>query len=98
LIDRLAKYIRSNPYYRITCSMEPKHRSSIFTFACDRVPELHKEILRNRIILVQREGSIRVSVHLFNDESDIDRLIEVLARFGREERSAIQVGQEPLGS
>jgi selenocysteine lyase/cysteine desulfurase len=83
LIDRLAKYIRSNPYYRITCSMEPKHRSSIFTFACDRAAELHKEILRNRIILVQREGSIRVSVHLFNDESDIERLIEVLERFGR---------------
>jgi cysteine desulfurase/selenocysteine lyase len=83
LIDRLAKYIRSNPYYRITCSMEPKHRSSIFTFACDRAAELHKELLRNRIILVQREGSIRVSVHLFNDESDIERLIEVLERFGK---------------
>lgn len=83
LIDRLAAYIRSNPYYRITSSMEPKHRSSIFTFACDRVAELHRELLKNKIILVQREGSIRVSVHLFNDETDIDRLIEVLERFGR---------------
>lgn len=83
LIDRLAKYIRSNPYYRITCSMEPKHRSSIFTFACDRGPELYKELTKNKIILSQREGSIRVSVHLFNDESDIERLIEVLKRFAR---------------
>ena len=83
LIDRLAAYIRSNPYYRITSSMEPKHRSSIFTFACDRVPELHRALLKNKIILVQREGSIRVSVHLFNDESDIDRLIEVLDNFGK---------------
>jgi cysteine desulfurase/selenocysteine lyase len=81
LIDRLAKYIRSNPYYRITSSMEPKHRSSIFTFACERVADLHRELLKNKIILVNREGSIRVSVHLFNDESDIDRLIEVLERF-----------------
>lgn len=83
LIDRLAKYIRSDPYYRITSSMEPKHRSSIFTFACERVAELHRELLKNKIILVNREGSIRVSVHLYNDESDIDRLIEVLERFGK---------------
>ncbi|MEW5796569.1 MAG: aminotransferase class V-fold PLP-dependent enzyme [Candidatus Zixiibacteriota bacterium] len=83
LIDRLARYIRSNSHYRITSSMEPKHRSSIFTFACERVPELHRELLRNRIILVQREGSIRVSVHLYNDESDIDRLIVVLKSFER---------------
>jgi len=83
LIDRLARYIRAHPYYQITSSMEPKHRSSIFTFTCDRVPELHRELLKNKIILVNREGSIRVSVHLFNDESDIDHLIEVLERFGR---------------
>ena len=83
LIDRLAAYIRTNPYYRITSSMEPEHRSSIFTFACDRVAELHRELLTNKIIRVQREGSIRVSVHLYNDEKDIERLIEVLARFGK---------------
>jgi len=35
----------------------------------------------NRFILVMREGSIRVSCHLFNDESDIDRLVECLERF-----------------
>jgi selenocysteine lyase/cysteine desulfurase len=81
LIDRLAKYIESNPYYTITSSLEPLHRSSIFTFTCEHVEELHRELLRNRIILVNREGSIRVSVHLFNDEEDIDRLTEVLARF-----------------
>jgi len=32
LIDRLADYVRSNPFYSVTCSMEPNHRSSIFTF------------------------------------------------------------------
>ena len=81
LIDRLAGYIRSHSHYQITSSMEPKHRSSIFTFACERVVELHRELLKNKIILVQREGSIRVSAHLYNDESDIDCLIEVLERF-----------------
>ncbi len=81
LIDRLAAYIRQKPYYRITSSMEEKHRSSIFTFACDDIARLHKAILKERIILVQREGSIRVSCHLFNNEQDIDRLTGILDRF-----------------
>jgi len=86
LIDRLADFIRRDPYYGITCSMEPKHRSSIFTFTCDRVQELHRVLLKNKIILVNREGSIRVSVHLFNNEQDIDRMIAVLESFARRKR------------
>jgi selenocysteine lyase/cysteine desulfurase len=83
LIDRLADYIRSNPFYTITSSMKSKHRSSIFAFTCDGYRELHRELLKNKIILTQREGSIRVSVHLFNDETDIDKMIEVLEKFAR---------------
>ncbi|MCP4685008.1 MAG: aminotransferase class V-fold PLP-dependent enzyme [bacterium] len=83
LIDRLADYIRGNSFYRITCSMAPKHRSSIFTFSCDNVDKLHRRLLDNKIILVNREGSIRVSVHLFNNEQDIDRLIEMLDGFSK---------------
>lgn len=86
LIDRLVEYIESNPTYRVTSSLEPKHRSSIFTFACDKLPELHRFLLDRKIILVRREGSIRVAVHLFNDESDIDRLIRALEQFSRENR------------
>jgi len=83
LIDRLAAYIKTDPYYKITCSMTSRHRSSIFTFTCDKLLELHKEILKKKIILARREGSIRVSVHLFNNENDIDKLIEVLAGFSK---------------
>jgi selenocysteine lyase/cysteine desulfurase len=83
LIDRLAEYVRMNPYYSITSSMDPRHRSSIFTFTCDKYKELHRELLKNKIILVQREGSIRVSVHLFNNEADIDKLIGVLDAFAK---------------
>lgn len=83
LLDRLADFIRSNPYYRITSTMTPKYRSSIFTFTCKEVENLHKELLRRKIILVRREGSIRVSVHLYNNEQDIDRLIDTLAEFNR---------------
>ncbi|MBI5265741.1 MAG: aminotransferase class V-fold PLP-dependent enzyme [candidate division Zixibacteria bacterium] len=83
LIDRLAEYIRNHPYYRITCNMTAGHRSSIFTFTCKDLVDLHKELLRRRIILVRREGSIRVSVHLYNNDTDVDRLIQALEDFGR---------------
>jgi selenocysteine lyase/cysteine desulfurase len=61
--------------------MDPKHRSSLFTFTCDDYKLLHRELLKHKIILVQREGSIRVSVHLYNNERDIDRTIDVLKEF-----------------
>ncbi|MDH3890594.1 MAG: aminotransferase class V-fold PLP-dependent enzyme [candidate division Zixibacteria bacterium] len=83
LIDRLADFIDSHPYYTITSNMEPTHRSSIFTFTCDDYKSLHRELLKNKIILVQREGSIRVSVHLYNNERDIDKTIGVLQKFAR---------------
>jgi len=83
LIDRLADYLNSEPFYTITSSMEPKHRSSIFTFTCRDYQRLHRKILKKGIILVQREGSIRVSVRLFNNEEDIDRLIDVLRAFAK---------------
>ncbi len=81
LSDRLANYLEGNSFYRITSSMESRHRSSILTFTCNDYKQLHREILKQKIILVQREGSIRVSIHLFNNEKDIDRLTEVLDRF-----------------
>lgn len=83
LIDRLAAYVDESPYYTTTSSMVEKHRASIFTFSCKDVPVLHKELLKEKIVLVHREGSIRVSVHLFNNEEDIDTLIGVLDRFAR---------------
>jgi cysteine desulfurase/selenocysteine lyase len=83
LIDRLADYIKTNSYYRITSSMVNKHRSSIFAFACDDLRGLHRRLLDEKMILVKREGSIRVSVHLYNDETDINRLISVMDDFAR---------------
>ncbi len=83
LIDRLVTYLRSNPLYAITSSLEEKHRSSIFTFSGPEIAKLHRFILDQKIILVQREGSIRVSAHLFNNEDDIDKLIGVLDRYSK---------------
>jgi selenocysteine lyase/cysteine desulfurase len=81
LIDRLARYLEGNPFYRVTSSLEARHRSSIITFNCRGYRRLHRELLKNKIILVQREGSIRASIHLYNDEEDVDRMIAVLDDF-----------------
>ena len=81
LIDRLANYIGGNSFYSTASIMDPEHRSSIFAFRCAPLDELYQRIHENRIILSKREGAIRVSVHLFNNEEDIDRLIAVLDDF-----------------
>ncbi|MEW6411228.1 MAG: aminotransferase class V-fold PLP-dependent enzyme [Candidatus Zixiibacteriota bacterium] len=81
LIDRLVNHMRANSFYSITSSMEGIHRSSIFTFKCPRLDELHAILGKRGIKVVKREGSIRVSVHLYNNEEDIDRLIAVLDEF-----------------
>ncbi len=83
LIDRLADYLNGNDFYTVTSYMEEKHRSSIFSFNCEPLDSLYKKLRAEQIVLARREGSIRVSVHLFNDDSDIDRLISVLDDFSR---------------
>jgi len=81
LLDRLIEYIRGNSFYTVTSATVHEHRSSILAFTCDNYLDLHKELYRNDIICVHREDAVRVSIHLFNNDDDIDRLLAVLARF-----------------
>jgi len=83
LIDRLASYINTDPFYTITSCMDKKHRSSIFSFTCRDYKKLHKKLAEKKIITSVREGAIRVSVHLFNNENDIDCLVKELKRFSK---------------
>ncbi len=83
LIDRLTAYLDDSSYYTITSSRDHKHRSSIITFTCPDYRPLQKKLLAEKIIVVPREGSIRVSVHFFNNDVDIERLIHVLKEWER---------------
>ena len=78
LIDRLAGYLKETEFYEIKSSLVENERSSIFTFTCDNHDSLFGYMLENKVKAANREGSIRISVHLFNNENDIDKLIEVL--------------------
>lgn len=78
LIDRLVSYLKETEFYNIKSSLVENERSSIFTFTCDDHHSLFKYMLENKVKAANREGSIRISAHLFNNEKDIDKLIEVL--------------------
>ena len=81
LLDVLIDYLKSSGCYRIVSNIKNKHRSSILSFTCDSFVDVHKRLLKEKIICVRREGAIRVSVHLFNNLTDIRRLISVLKKF-----------------
>lgn len=84
LIDVLIDYLNSNPFYRITSSLEKKHRSSILSFTTDRadIGRVQKYLAAKKIVTSLREGSIRVSVHLYNNLKDIKLLIAALDAAG----------------
>jgi len=84
LIDRLAEYLKQNDYFTITSSLKEIERSSILTFTCDNLADLHRFLIGQKVYTACREGSIRAAVHLFNDESDIERLLEALELFVRQ--------------
>ena len=77
LIDIFIAYLKSEPRFLITSSLEEKHRSSILSFTIDNgdIRNIHAELLKRKILTALREGSIRISVHLYNNEDDINKLI-----------------------
>ncbi|MFH1699342.1 MAG: aminotransferase class V-fold PLP-dependent enzyme [Candidatus Zixiibacteriota bacterium] len=82
LIDMLIDYLKSEPYYQIASSLEGKYRSSILSFrdTGGKIEKIYEYLTRKSIITSMREGCIRVSVHLYNNESDIEILIDTLKK------------------
>ena len=80
LLDLLIDYIHNEPFYRITSSLEKKHRSSILSFTTDRadIAKVYQYLSDQRIVTSVREGSIRVSAHLYNNRQDMKYLITSL--------------------
>ena len=79
LLDRLVDYLEDSPY-QIKSSLEPKHRSSIFSFSAKNGKKLYEKLIKNKIIVSYREGLIRVSPHFYNTSQEIDQLIRILKR------------------
>jgi selenocysteine lyase/cysteine desulfurase len=79
LIHRLAEGLRAQGYF-LSAAAQPGHESTILGFRAstgEATAKLHQELLANHIAVSMRQGVIRVSPYLYNDDVDIDRLLEI---------------------
>lgn len=79
LLHRLEDGLRSLGY-SLSAASRPNHESTIVCFRA-ATPEatavLHQRLSANHVAVSLRQGMIRVSPYLYNDEADIDRLLEI---------------------
>lgn len=66
--------------WAVVSSRRQAERSGIVSVTRDGIDfaRLHEELRRQRVACAVREGRIRVSVHFYNDRSDLDRLLACL--------------------
>jgi cysteine desulfurase / selenocysteine lyase len=79
LLDRLQEGLRAGGYTLSAASL-PGHESTILCFSAATpaaTAKLHQELMANHIAVSLRHGMVRVSPYLYNDEADIDRLLEI---------------------
>jgi selenocysteine lyase/cysteine desulfurase len=79
LLDRLAEGLRRLGY-TVVRAAEPEGRSAILGFhgkSLQATTKLQQRLKANHVAVSLRHGIIRVSPYLYNDEADIDRLLEI---------------------
>ena len=79
LLDRLAKGLGKKAY-TLTSATDPAHNSTILAFQAatlEATTALHRKLRANHVAVSLRHGMIRVSPYLYNQEADIDRLLEL---------------------
>jgi selenocysteine lyase/cysteine desulfurase len=59
---------------------EPVHRGPLVCVVSSDVEALVGALARERIVASSREDKLRVALHLYNVEEDVDRLLDALAR------------------
>lgn len=81
LLDQLIEYVEKDDFYSVNSSLEPHHRSQIFSISSPAGEELHKHLLNERVYQVYREGGLRIAVNFYNTPEEIERLVELLKAF-----------------
>ena len=84
LLDRFIDGISSYKNFYVESDMSDLHRSNILIFSHNdrsRNAAIQKELEEENIFIAIREGYLRVSPHLFNDEGDIEKMLKSLEKF-----------------
>jgi cysteine desulfurase/selenocysteine lyase len=80
LLDRLARGVVSRGFRLLPAATVPENRSTILCFqanSLEATTNVYEKLKANHVAVSLRHGMIRVSPHLYNCESDIDRLLEI---------------------
>lgn len=73
----LADELRSRGWEVLT-PREEAARAGITTFACGRTGPVVASLRERGVVVAAREGRIRASTHFYNDEGDVERLLQAL--------------------
>jgi len=79
LLDRLVERVEAIPGCGVRSDLSPTHRSGIVSLGTPDPKAETERLIANNVIVSYREGGVRVSPHLFNNEDDIERFIDVLS-------------------
>ena len=62
---------------------EPDSKSGIVSFEVPgkSSPDLKTHLFNQGVVVSQRQGRLRTSAHCYNNENDIDRLVEAIKSF-----------------
>jgi cysteine desulfurase / selenocysteine lyase len=62
-----------------------QHRSGIVTFEIPGLEPaaIRKEAMRQKVVLSCRDGGVRAAIHAYNNQDDLDRLVEVVRSMSR---------------
>ncbi len=77
LLDVLIEELKTLPV-EIRSVLSPEHRSGIIAFGCGDPGRLKHWLAEEGIVVAEREGGIRVSPHVYNNEEDMERLCRAL--------------------
>lgn len=77
LCDYLVEGLKSRGI-QITTPLVQGRRSGIVCFAVPDLSITHSRLLDRKVVVSSREGQIRAGIHFYNNEEDLDRLLDAL--------------------
>src|SRR5690606_32042164 len=66
--------------YRVATPRAPERHGPMLNIACVDAPRLVTELEQAGIVVSTRDNALRLSLHFYNDERDLDHLFAELAR------------------